>query len=139
MASSKSNIDYKNNYFEYQELTPIQGEPTTAALLNLCSKVRSNVQSVDTMLGGGANGHLGLVCDTAIYASIPGASTYLRPLNPGQLIVTSTAMQAQMAQLQDQHEDALHLFREVTNVECTITQHIVKMIEAKYLNAIRNT
>eukprot|EP00957_Ditylum_brightwellii_P071328 5422120-Ditylum_brightwellii.AAC.1 len=60
MSSSKSNTDYKNDYFEYPELTPIDGKPTTAALLNLCSKVRSNAQSVDTTLGGGANGHLGL-------------------------------------------------------------------------------
>eukprot|EP00957_Ditylum_brightwellii_P135415 10325190-Ditylum_brightwellii.AAC.1 len=60
MASSESNIDYKNNYFEYPELTPIHGESTTAAVLNLCSKVRSNTQLVDTTLGGGANGHLGL-------------------------------------------------------------------------------
>eukprot|EP00957_Ditylum_brightwellii_P150764 11479416-Ditylum_brightwellii.AAC.1 len=60
MASLKSNIDYKNNYFEYPELTPIHGEPTTTALLNLHSEVRFNTQLVDTMLGGGANGNLGL-------------------------------------------------------------------------------
>eukprot|EP00957_Ditylum_brightwellii_P058044 4401828-Ditylum_brightwellii.AAC.1 len=60
MSSLKSNINYKNNYFEYPELTPIHGEPTTAALLNLRSKVRSNAQLVDTTLGGGANRHLGL-------------------------------------------------------------------------------
>eukprot|EP00957_Ditylum_brightwellii_P098062 7469927-Ditylum_brightwellii.AAC.1 len=86
MASLKSNIDYKNSYFGYPELTPIHGEPTKAALLSLHSKFRSNAQLVDTMLGGGANGHLGLVCDTTTYVSIPGASAYLRLLNPGQLI-----------------------------------------------------
>eukprot|EP00957_Ditylum_brightwellii_P093857 7147087-Ditylum_brightwellii.AAC.1 len=51
----------------------------------------SNAQSVDTMLGGGANGHLGLVCDSAMYTGIPGAAAYVCPLNPGQLTVTSTA------------------------------------------------
>eukprot|EP00957_Ditylum_brightwellii_P157550 11991320-Ditylum_brightwellii.AAC.1 len=91
------------------------------------------------MLGGGANGHLGLVCDTATYASIPGASAYLHLLNPGQLTVTATATQAQIVKLQDQHEEALYLFCEVTNIERTIIQQIVKTIDAKYLNAIRNT
>eukprot|EP00957_Ditylum_brightwellii_P133705 10194445-Ditylum_brightwellii.AAC.1 len=64
------------------------------------------------MLGGGTNGHLGLVCDTTTYASIPGASAYLCLLNPGQLIVTSTATQAQIAQWRDQHKEALRLFCE---------------------------
>eukprot|EP00957_Ditylum_brightwellii_P191499 14579110-Ditylum_brightwellii.AAC.1 len=125
-----------NNYFECQEFTPIHGEPTTAALLNLCSKVRSNVQLVDTKLGEGANGHLGLVFDTTAYASIPGASAYLCQLKTDQLIVTSTAMQSQIAQLQDQYEKALCLFCEVTIIERTIIQHIVKTVEAKYLNEI---
>eukprot|EP00957_Ditylum_brightwellii_P207697 15354137-Ditylum_brightwellii.AAC.1 len=109
MSSSKTNIDYKNNYFKYPELTPLHGEPTTAALLNLHSKVRSKAQLVDTMLGG--------------------ATAYLQPLNPGQLSVTATATQAQITQLQDQHEESLHLFQEVTNIECAIIQQIVKTID----------
>eukprot|EP00957_Ditylum_brightwellii_P098749 7522625-Ditylum_brightwellii.AAC.1 len=64
------------------------------------------------MLGGGVNGHLGLVCYTTTYADIPGAATYMHPLNPGHLTVTATATQAQIAQQQQQHEEALHLFPE---------------------------
>jgi hypothetical protein len=90
------------------------------------------------MLGGEANGHVGLVCDSATYTGIPGAAAYMHPLNPGQLTVTSTATQAQITQLWDHHEEALCLFWEVTNVEHTLIQQIVKKIDAKYLNAIRN-
>eukprot|EP00957_Ditylum_brightwellii_P103968 7921723-Ditylum_brightwellii.AAC.1 len=92
----------------------------------------------DTMLGGGANGYLGLVCDATTYAGIPGAATYVYPLNPGQLTVTATSTQAQIAQLHDQHEEALHLCCEVTNIECTFIQQFIKAIDAKYLSAIRN-
>eukprot|EP00957_Ditylum_brightwellii_P148275 11289114-Ditylum_brightwellii.AAC.1 len=110
MSTSRTNINYNNNYFEYPELTLIHGEPTTSTLLSLHSKVRSNAQSGDTMLGGGSNGHLGLVCDATIYANIPGAAAYVHPLNPGQLAVPATASQAQIVHLQDQHEEALCLF-----------------------------
>eukprot|EP00957_Ditylum_brightwellii_P155713 11854693-Ditylum_brightwellii.AAC.1 len=112
MSTSKTNINYKNNYFEYPDLTLIHGEPTTATLFNLYSKVRSNVQSVNTTLEGGANSHLPLVCNATTYACIPGVAAFVCPLNIGQLAVPATATQAQVAQLQDQHEEALYLFQE---------------------------
>eukprot|EP00957_Ditylum_brightwellii_P211409 15366140-Ditylum_brightwellii.AAC.1 len=78
---TKSDLDYKSNYFEYPELTPIHGKLMTSALLNelnLQSEVRSNAQSVGTTLKkGGTNGHLGLVFNTSTYASIPGTTTYV--------------------------------------------------------------
>eukprot|EP00957_Ditylum_brightwellii_P162241 12353490-Ditylum_brightwellii.AAC.1 len=69
-------VDYKNNCFEYLELSKIHGKLTTAALLTFCNEVHSNAQSVNTALGGGANSHLGHVCDTSTYASIHGTTAY---------------------------------------------------------------
>eukprot|EP00957_Ditylum_brightwellii_P071397 5427941-Ditylum_brightwellii.AAC.2 len=68
MTMLRTNINCKNNYFEYPELRPIHGEPTKSTLLNLHSEIRPSVQLVVTMLGGEANGHLGLVCDATTYA-----------------------------------------------------------------------
>ena len=62
MGSVYEDIDYKNNIFEYPDLTGIIGEPVTASLITLHNKVKSNAQAVNTSLGGGENGHLGLVC-----------------------------------------------------------------------------
>eukprot|EP00957_Ditylum_brightwellii_P054380 4120126-Ditylum_brightwellii.AAC.1 len=73
-------IDYKNNCFEFPELSRIQVEPTTSALLILCNRVQSNAQFIDSTLGGGANGHLGLVCDTSTYSSIPEVNNVERTL-----------------------------------------------------------
>eukprot|EP00957_Ditylum_brightwellii_P154528 11760234-Ditylum_brightwellii.AAC.1 len=98
MAQRESDIDYRNNYFKYPELTPIH--------------VRSNTQSVDCTAGGGANGHLGLICDITTYTSIPGTALYVCPANPGPLILPIGATQYQIVQAQDQHEEDLHLFRE---------------------------
>ena len=59
-------FDYKNNVFEHPELSRIIGEPNTATLITLQAEVRDNAQAVQTDLGGGVNGHLGLVCSTEV-------------------------------------------------------------------------
>eukprot|EP00957_Ditylum_brightwellii_P129352 9867439-Ditylum_brightwellii.AAC.1 len=81
----QQDIDNKNNCFEYTELSKIQSEQTTSALLILCNEVESNTQSVEMTLGGGGNGHLGLVCEASMYSSISGMTPYLCPTNPGSL------------------------------------------------------
>eukprot|EP00957_Ditylum_brightwellii_P075083 5704905-Ditylum_brightwellii.AAC.1 len=108
-------IDYKNNCFKCPELSKIQGEPTTAALLTLRYEVHSNAQSVSTALGGGANGHLGLVCDASTYASIPGTTSYVCPAHPGPLTLPVMATQFQIAHACEQHQESLCVFPEVTN------------------------
>ena len=56
-----TNINYINTLFEYPVLTPIQGQPTYAAMNVIKNKTKANLTSVPTELGGGANEHLGLM------------------------------------------------------------------------------
>eukprot|EP00957_Ditylum_brightwellii_P172071 13099855-Ditylum_brightwellii.AAC.1 len=63
------------------------------------------MQTLHTTLGGGANGHLGLVCNTSTYASIPGTTAYVPSVNPGPLVAARTAVQ--IAQARDQHKEDL--------------------------------
>ena len=58
---SSSRIDYSSTYFPYSTPTPIQGEPTYKALKRFKNELRANASSVDTDLGGGDHGYLGLV------------------------------------------------------------------------------
>ena len=71
MASTHQDPDYKNNFFQYPELTRIHGELTTVALLTLRKRVKANALTIFTTLGGGAHGHLGLIVDATTYATIP--------------------------------------------------------------------
>ena len=131
-------IDYKNNLFEHPELTRIVGEPTTATLITLQAEVRDNAQSVQSDLGGGANGHLGLVTTPEVYlALVPDATPYIRPANPGRLVVAEGLTQYQIAQVRDQHQEATRVFREVLGVERALIQQIVVAVEPKYLRALR--
>ena len=110
MTSNNSDQDYKNNCFEYPELTKIHGEPTTGTLLTLRNEVKANAQTVNTVLGGGAHGHLGLVCTPAVYATIQGTAPYVRPANPGALALQPNATQYQIAQARDVHNKNTCLF-----------------------------
>ena len=106
-------IDYKNNVFEYTDLTRIIGEPTTATLITLRNEVKANAQAVHSTLGGGEHGHLGLVCSPQTYATlVPGNTPYIKPANPGRLVIDGTETQYQIAQRRDEHAEALRVFQE---------------------------
>ena len=132
-------IDYKNNLFEHPELSRIIGEPTTASLITLLAEVRDNAGSVQTDLGGGSHGHLGLVCDPNTYQRlVPDSEPYNRPENPGRLEIAEAGLtQYQIAQAREEHDEATRLFREVNGVERTLIQQIVAAVEPKYLRALR--
>ena len=94
---------------------------------------------MQSILGGGAHGHLGLVCTPAAYrALILGVEAYVRPINPGSLnLIPEGLTQYQLAQARKEYRETTQLFREVLNVERTIIQQIVSAIEPKYLQALR--
>jgi hypothetical protein len=67
MASS-SGINYRETYFEFPELTKLQGEPNAESLLKLRNELKANAQSLYSNLSDGAHGHLALVLSDAQYA-----------------------------------------------------------------------
>ena len=77
-----NNIDYANTYFRYRNPTKIIGEPTYKTLKKLKLELRANASSVDSNLGGGNHGYLGLVLTNAEYAAVPGITprtTFVAP------------------------------------------------------------
>ena len=112
-------INYKNNLFEHPELTRIVGELTTATLITLQAEIRDNAQSVQSDLGGGANGHLGLVCSAEAYrALVPDVQLYVRPENPGRLKVAQDDLtQFQIAQARAEHAEETRVFRKVLGLK----------------------
>jgi hypothetical protein len=60
-----TSINYRETYFEFPELTRIQGKPTCESLFKLCAELKANTQSVSFNLSDGAHGHLALVLSDA--------------------------------------------------------------------------
>ena len=86
MASN--NIDYAAVYFKYSISTSITGEPTHKSLKRLKTELPANAISIDTDLGGGNHGYLGLVLTDVEYARITPTPLPFVPLNfPGPLVI----------------------------------------------------
>ena len=88
-------------------------------------------------LGGGEDGHLGLVCTPEVYQDlVPTAVPYIRPENPGRLQLDQGLTQYAIAQARDVHAETTIVFREAIGVERAICQQLVTAIEPKYLRAL---
>ena len=135
MINTILDVDYKNNIFEYPQLTRLRGEPTTSFLMTLENEIEANAQSVMTTLGGGNNGHLGLVLDPTRYGRIPGTSVYNCPTLP-TLVFAATATGPQIALQKEIYYENLQLFKETNAVERVLVQQIVSAVDAKYLKAL---
>ena len=135
---TSTNIDYIHIYFEFPELTKIHGTPSYHTLRIIEDEVKSNLASVTSELGGGANGHLGLLGTDAEYANIPGTAPYIRPVHPGALVIEAGTSQHISTGMRNDHGDAIKLFREVDDVEKCIIKQLVQALDSKFLKSLRN-
>ena len=98
------NIDYATLYFKYKNPTGINGEPTYKSLKRLKTELRANASSVDTDLGGGDHGYLGLVLSDAEYARItPMPAAFVAPNFPGPLVIDPALTAMQVVQARESH------------------------------------
>ena len=85
-------VDYVASYFKYKTPTPIQGTPTYKALKRLKAELRANASSVETSLGGGNHGYLGLVLSDAEYENVS-PTAFIAPAFPALLAIPANSTQ----------------------------------------------
>ena len=108
-----NHIDYAASYFKYPIPTPINGEPTNKLLKRLKTELRANASSVDTDLGGGDHGYLGLVLSDAEYARIiPTPAAFTAPIFPTTLTIPSGTDAVQALELRESYKEQARLYRE---------------------------
>jgi hypothetical protein len=130
-------INYRETYFEFPELSKLQGEPNSETIYKLRNELKANAKSVDSNLSDGAQGHLALVLSDAQYALLT-AQPFVRPVHPGPLIIPAGTTGPAGIVLRDAHQEQQRLFREVQGVEKALKQQIVQAIEAPYLLSLRD-
>ena len=91
-------------------------------------------------LGGGQQGHLGLVLTSAEYENSAQGTPYIRPKLP-RLNTEIGDTQFQLAQKRHQYETAILTYRESIAVHQILIQKIVNEMDKKFLKALqdRNT
>ena len=72
---SSAGINYRETYFEFPELTKLQGEPDSESILKLRNELKANAKSVYSNLSDGAHGHLALVLSATQYALLTNGSS----------------------------------------------------------------
>jgi hypothetical protein len=80
-------LNYRETYFEFPELTKLQGEPTSESLFKLRNELKANAQSVYSNLSDGAHGHLALVLSDAHYALLTDTPFERPSIHPGILTI----------------------------------------------------
>ena len=81
-----TSFDYTTTYFQFKELTKMHGATTYETLQEIKDQLEANTESVSLDLGGGANGHLGLVLSPVEYSNVS-TIPYKQPPHPGKLII----------------------------------------------------
>ena len=92
MTLNSSAVDYISTYFEHPTLAKIHGEPNYTMLRKMKNELMRNASSVPSDLGGGANGHLGLLLSPVDYNYVT-AIAYVRPVHPGILVIPAGTTQ----------------------------------------------
>ena len=129
-------IDYATSYFKYKTPTPIRGEPTNKALKRLKTELQANASSVESDLGGGDYGYLGLILTDIEYSSIPGTTPFVPSAFPGALIIPPDSTAIQALQLREDHLESKQRYLECKNVEKALLRHIQDALEDKYIEAL---
>jgi hypothetical protein len=117
------NINYRESYFQHPSLTRISGEPTYKSLAKLERECKANGKSVRSTLGGGLQGHLGLVCSATTYNRISPGAPFTRPILPVLPDLTQ-ATAPQIAAARQLHTDDIATFQACNLIERTIIQQI---------------
>jgi hypothetical protein len=121
---SASQINYRESYFQHPSLTKISGDPTYKSLAKLEKECKANGKSVRSTLGGGNQGHLGLVSTALAYErSSPGAP-FVRPDLPVLPPALAESTAAQIADARHTYDDNMDIFKSCNLIERTIVQQI---------------
>ena len=84
---STTNINLNDLYFEYKVLPRVVGEPTFKVLHEILKQLKANTSTVPCMLGGGANGYLGMLVSPAKYEVIAPGTPFVPLTMPGVLTI----------------------------------------------------
>ena len=132
-----ANANTYKDLFEHETLDRISGMPSYESLHQLRKQLQANAASVPTTLGGGANGHLGLVLTPQQYSFIS-VRPFVQPLHPGILNIAEGTTRDEAEILKFNHSMNLDLFNTTHAVEKTLLQQLVKAIDSSYVEELRN-
>ena len=125
--------------FPHPSLPKITGRPTFSSINALRKLQKANAAEVNSTLGGGAHGYLGMIISDAAYARAAPGTPYIHPIYPGPyptLVAGETA--AQITARATRHKEELRLFQESNAMQTACKKQIVDAIEEDYIIGMKD-
>jgi hypothetical protein len=130
--------------FPHPILPTVQGEPDYQTIHATIKFLQANSRAIDTHLGGGTLGHLGIMILDASYAMISpttptGPTLWTRPQAPGRAPANTDGTAAQISAARHICEEDVQTYRTYTSVQQALKKQIISVFEPMYLDILNDT
>jgi hypothetical protein len=120
-------------------LPTVQGEPDYQTIHATRKFLQANSRAIDTHLGGGTLGHLGLIISDAAYAIIAPTTNeettlWVTPNAPGRAPAATDGTAAQISAARHQWEEDVQTYQTCTSVQQVLKNQIISVFEPIYLD-----
>jgi hypothetical protein len=127
--------------FPHPLLPTVEGEPDYQTIHATRKFLQANSRAIDTHLGGGTLGHLGLIISDASYAMIapPTAeepTRWVKPNAPGRAPAITDGTAAQISAARHIWEDEVQTYRTHTSVQQALKKQIISVFEPMNLEIL---
>jgi hypothetical protein len=129
--------------FPHPILPTVEGEPDYQTIHATGKFPQANSRAIDTHLGGGTLGHLGLIISDAAYSNIapPTAgdpTVWETPNAPGRAPSTMDGTAAQLSATRHLWEEDVQTYRTCTSVQQALKKQIIGVFEPMYLEILND-
>jgi hypothetical protein len=129
--------------FPHPVLPTVKGNPDYQTIHASRKFLQANSRAIDTHLGGGTLGHLGLIISDASYAQIaPTTNTEqtlsVTPPAPGRAPAATDGTAAQISAARHLWEEDVQTYRTCTSVQQALKKQIISVFEPMYLDILND-
>jgi hypothetical protein len=122
-------------------LPTVQGEPDNQTIHATRKFLQANSRAIDTHLGGGTLGHLGLIISDASMISPTmdaGQKLWTNPQAPGRAPANTDGKAAQISAARHIWEEDVQTYRTCTSVQQALKNQIISVFEPMYLDILND-
>jgi hypothetical protein len=129
--------------FPHPILPTVEGEPDYQTIHATRKFIQADWWAINTHLGGGTLGHLGLIVSDAAYSNIapPKAEAptlWVSPKAPGRAPATTDGAAAQLSVARHVWEEDVQTYRTCTSVQPALKKQIISVFEPMYLEILND-
>jgi hypothetical protein len=129
--------------FPHPVLPTAQGDPDYQTIHATRKSLQENSWAIDTHLGCGTLGHLGLIISDASYAMIApttdaGPTLWTTPQAPGRAPANMDGTTAQISAARHIWEEDVQTYRTCTSVQQALKTQIISVFEPMYLDILND-